>query len=68
MLAARARGLGTVLTTGHLALEREAADLLAIPYDKVSQAGIIPVAYALGTDFKPARRKPLDGVLHENGW
>jgi hypothetical protein len=26
------------------------------------------VAYTLGTDFKPARRNPLDTVLHWQGW
>src|SRR5213078_2664899 len=35
MLAARARGLGTVWTTFHLRHEREAAELLGIPYDRV---------------------------------
>lgn len=68
MLAARSRGLGTVLTTLHLAFEREAADILGIPYEKVMQVGLIPVAYTLGTTFKPAGRKPLDTVLHWERW
>lgn len=68
MLAARERGLGTVWTTLHLPYEREVAELLGIPYEKITQAALIPVAYALGTDFKPAPREPLDGVLHVNGW
>lgn len=68
MLAARSRGLGTVLTTLHLAREREAAALLGIPYDDVTQAALIPVAYTIGTDFKPSARKPLDDVLHWNRW
>lgn len=63
MLAARARGLGTAWTTFHLAFEREAAQLLGIPYDDVMQAALIPVAYTSGTDFKPGRREPLDGAL-----
>ena len=54
MLAARSRGLGTCWTTFHLAHEREAAELLGIPYDDVMQAALIPVAYTIGTDFKPA--------------
>jgi hypothetical protein len=29
---------------------------------------LIPVAYTLGTDFKPAPRKPLDSVLHLDHW
>lgn len=68
MLAARSRGLGTVLTTLHLDFEREAADVLGISYDQVMQVGLIPVAYTLGTSFKPASRKPLDSVLHWNHW
>jgi nitroreductase len=68
MLAARSRGLGTVLTTLHLAFEQEAADILGIPYEHVMQVGLIPVAYTLGTTFKPATRKPLDTVLHWERW
>lgn len=68
MLAARSRGLGTVLTTLHLAYEQEAADVLSIPYEQVMQVGLIPVAYTLGTSFKPAARKPLASVLHWDTW
>jgi nitroreductase len=67
-LAARARGLGTSWTSLHLMHEQEAADLLGIPYDSVSQVALIPVAYTVGTDFKPAPRVPLDGVLHVDAW
>jgi nitroreductase len=68
MLAARSRGLGSVLTTFHLAHEREAAELLAIPYDDVMQAALVPVAYTIGTDFKPGRRRPLQTMVHWDGW
>jgi len=68
MLAARSRGLGTTLTTLHLDYEREAADVLSVPYGQVMQAGLIAVAYTLGTTFKPAARKPLEEVLHWNRW
>ena len=64
MLAARARGLGTAWTTLHLLHEKEAAEVLGIPYEKVTQAALIPVAHSIGTDFKPGPRKPLDEVLH----
>ncbi|MBR46951.1 MAG: nitroreductase [Rhodospirillaceae bacterium] len=66
-LALRARGLGSVYTTLHLNCAQEAAELLGIP-DDIKQAGLLPVAYTLGTDFKPAKRRPLDEVLHWNGW
>lgn len=68
MLAARARGLGTVWTTLHLGHEQQAAEILGIPYDKFTQTSLIPVAYTLGTDFKPGPRRPLDDILHWNGW
>jgi len=68
MLAARARGLGTVWTTFHLAYEQEAAELLGIPYEQVMQAALIPVAYTIGTDFRPARRKPLQTMAHWERW
>jgi nitroreductase len=68
MLAARSRGLGTVLTTLLLTFEQEAANVLDIPYEQITQVGLIPVAYTLGTEFKPAARKPLTEVLHWNRW
>lgn len=68
MLAARARGLGTCLTTVHLHYEEDAARLLGIPFDQVTQAGLIPIAHTKGTDFKPASRKPLDAIVHWEKW
>ncbi len=68
MLAARSRGLGSSLTSFHLFFEQEAAQVLDIPYEEVMQAGLIPVAYTLGTEFKPAARKPLESVLHWDRW
>jgi len=68
MLAARARGLGTAWTTCHLMFEAEAAEILGIPYDKVSQVALIATAYSIGTDFKPSLRKPIDEVLHIDRW
>ncbi len=67
MLAARARGLGTAWTTLHLLHEAEVAALLGLPGD-VRQAALIPTAYSVGTDFKPARREPLENVLHVDRW
>jgi nitroreductase len=68
MLAARARGLGTCWTTLHLYYERQAAAILGIPYERVTQAALIPVAYTLGTDFKRASRVPLQSVVHWDQW
>src|ERR1700736_3952576 len=44
MLAARARGLGTCWTTVHLYYEQEAAQVLGIPYERIMQTVLIPVA------------------------
>lgn len=68
MLAARNRGIGTVWTTVHLTLESEAAELVGIPYPSVSQVALIPFGHTVGTDFKAARREPLDRVLHWDHW
>jgi nitroreductase len=68
MLAARARGLASCWTTIHLMFEAEAAQVLGIPFDSITQAALIPVAYPIGAEFKPAPRKPLDEVLHIDGW
>ena len=66
-LALRARGLGSTLTTLHLRCADEAAALLGIP-DDFMQVGLLPVAYTLGTDFKPAKRGPIDDVVHWERW
>ncbi|MDX1659351.1 MAG: nitroreductase family protein [Nitriliruptorales bacterium] len=66
-LALRARGLGSSLTTFHLTEERRAAELLGIPYDRCTQAALIPVAYSVGTDFKPANRSDHE-IIHWNQW
>jgi nitroreductase len=68
MLAARSRGLGTVWTTFHLFREEQAAELLGIPFDEVMQAALIPVAYTIGTDFKPADRAASEQMIRWNHW
>ena len=67
MLALRSRGLGSVWTTLHLARAREVAALLGIP-DGVTQAALFPVAYTIGTDFKPARRPAAEVITSWNEW
>jgi nitroreductase len=66
-LALRSRGLGSVLTTLHLPRAADAAALLGIP-DGVLQAGLVPVAYFTGDDFKPAKRRPVEQVTSWNEW
>jgi nitroreductase len=70
MLALRERGMGSAWTTIHLMRggEQQAAELLGIPYDTVSQGGLFPIAYTIGTDFKPAKRLPASAVSHWDTW
>lgn len=66
-LALRARGLGSVLTTLHLRCADQAANLLGIP-GNMMQVGLLPVAYTIGTDFKPAQRGPVEQIVHWEAW
>jgi nitroreductase len=68
MLAARTRGLGTSWTTIHLVFEEEAAAILGIPYESITQVALIPIAHTIGDQFKPAQRLPLDQVVHWDSW
>jgi nitroreductase len=68
MLAARARGLGTCWTTLHLQYEEEAAELLGIPFAKVMQAALVPVAHVVGDPFRESWRVPLERVVHRERW
>jgi nitroreductase len=70
MLALRERGVGSAWTTLHLVGDGEerAAAVLGIPFEKVTQVALLPVAATIGTDFKLARRQPLDTVLHWDAW
>jgi nitroreductase len=66
-LALRSRGLGSVWTTLHLTRERDAAALLGIP-DDVTQVGLLPVAYTLGTDFRAAKRQAAQELTFWDTW
>lgn len=68
MLALRERGLGSAWTSLHLQNEREVSDMLGVPYDEYSQAGLFPVAYTIGTDFKQAKRPPAEEFIRWNEW
>lgn len=61
-LALRSRGLGSTYTTLHLAFERRAGELLGIPKE-VTQAGLLPIAYTIGTEFRPAERPPVERIV-----
>ena len=68
MLALRERGMGSAWTTIHLPAEREAAELLGIPFDKYTQGGLFPIAYTIGTEFKQAKRLDTSRFVHWNNW
>ncbi len=70
MLALRERGLGSAWTTLHLMGEgeKQAADLLGIPYQRYTQGGLFPIAYTKGTDFKLAKRLPAEQLTHWDTW
>ncbi|MDA8047001.1 MAG: nitroreductase family protein [Actinomycetota bacterium] len=68
MLALRSRGLGSAWTTLHLFREKEAAELLGIPFDQFTQVALLPVAYTVGTDFKAAARPPVEGITYWDSW
>jgi nitroreductase len=69
-LALRSRGLGSCWTTLHLLRdgEKQAAEVLGIPFEEYSQGGLFPIAYTKGTDFRPAKRLPAETVTHWNNW
>jgi nitroreductase len=67
MLAARAAGLAVAWTATHLTRESEVAELLGIP-QTVRQAALLPTAHPVGRAFRPARRRPVEEVVHLNGW
>lgn len=70
MLALRSRGLGSAYTTLHLIGdgEKQAAEILGIPFEQYTQGGLWPIAYTKGTDFKPAKRLPAEQLTHWDTW
>jgi nitroreductase len=68
MLALRTRGLGAAWTSVHLRHEGRAAEVLGIPYESYTQGGLFPIAYTVGTDFRPAPRRPLSEIVHWETW
>jgi nitroreductase len=66
LLAARALGLGTTLTTLYLQFEKEVETALGLPPDWHSYA-LLPIGYPLGR-FGPVRRIPLEEVVYADRW
>jgi len=66
MLAARALGIGSCLTTLHRYREAQVKELLGIPPD-VETVALIPLGYPLGKFGRPPRR-PLAEVAFADAW
>ena len=68
LLAARALGLGTSLTTVHSMFESDIKDLLGIP-PNVQTAALIPLGYPSPEErFGGSRRRPVAEVTHFDRW
>lgn len=71
MLALRSRGLGSAWVTMNLGRPegaKETAEVLGIPHERFTQAGMFPIGYTVGTDFKPIRTPPVGERVHWNRW
>src|SRR5262249_42221513 len=66
MLAARALGLGTVLTTLHRRRKAQIHAILGIP-DHVESAAIIPLGWP-DREYGPNRRPPLERFVMGDCW
>jgi nitroreductase len=66
LLAARALGLGTTLTTLHRAFEMDLRALLAIP-PAVEPVALVPLGFPADR-FGPTHRRPVEEVAHLEAW
>ncbi len=66
LLACRALGVGSVLTTLHCFFEDEIKEELGIP-DDLEIAALLPLGYPVGR-FGPTTRAPVADVLHWDRW
>ena len=66
MLAARAEGLGTVLTTPQDGIRDVLSGEFGIP-EEATPVAIIPMGWP-AVPFGPVKRKPVDEFLHWEGW
>jgi len=66
LLAARALGLGSTLTTRHLLYEKESEQALGLPPGVHSYA-ILPIGYPMGR-FGPVGRRELAEIVYQDRW
>jgi nitroreductase len=66
ILACRALGLGTTITTNHIRCEDEVKVVLEVP-DDVATFALMPIGYPLDP-FGPVTRRPVAEVTHADRW
>ena len=66
ILACRALGLGTVITTNHILYEDEVKAVLGIP-DNVATCALMPIGYPT-RKYGPLTRKPVAEVTFADSW
>ena len=66
ILACRALGLGTVITTNHILYEDEVKAVLGIPQD-VATFALMPIGYPT-RKYGPLTRKPVAEVTYADSW
>lgn len=67
ILAARAYGVGTTLTTLYAGHEDEVRELLGLPDDALTM-GLLPLGYPAQGRWKQPQRRPVTEVVHWNRW
>jgi nitroreductase len=67
ILAARAFGVGTTLTTLYAGHEDDVRELLGLPDDALTM-GLLPLGYPARGRWKQPERRPVDEVTHWNRW
>jgi nitroreductase len=66
ILACRALGLGTVITTNHVLYQGDVRQILGLPGD-VSTFALMPIGYPLGR-YGPLSRRPVSEVAFADRW
>jgi nitroreductase len=66
ILACRALGLGTVITTNHILYEGDVRQILGLP-DDVFTFALMPIGYPLGK-YGPLSRRPVSEVAFADRW
>jgi nitroreductase len=67
ILAARAYGIGTTLTTLYSRHEDDVRDLLGLPGDALTM-GLLPLGYPARGRWAEPKRRPVQDVVHWNRW